>query len=103
MGGDLHQSIQEGVIRVRVIPRAKADEISEILQDGRVKIRLVAPPVDGKANKSLKILLSSVLEVPRSSIEIHSGSTGRDKVVRVNGLDQPGIDTRIKKSCKKKF
>ena len=97
MGGDLHQSEQGGVVRVRVIPRAKADEISEILQDGRVKIRLVAPPVDGKANKSLKVFLSSILKVPRSSIEIISGSKGRDKVVRVNGLDQESINARIKK------
>lgn len=95
MGGDYRQSEPGGIIRVRVIPRSKADEISEILQDGRVKIRLVAPPVDGKANKSLKKFLSSILDTPRSSIEIVSGLMGRDKVVRVNGLDQDSIDARI--------
>ena len=97
MDGNFQQPERGGIIRVRVIPRAKADEISDVLQDGRVKIRLVAPPVDGKANKSLKIFLSSILKVPRSSIEIISGSKGRDKVVRVNGMDQKSINARIKK------
>jgi uncharacterized protein (TIGR00251 family) len=79
------------------MPRAKADEISEVLQDGRIKIRLVAPPVNGKANKSLRIFLSSILDVPQSNIEIVSGLRGRDKVVRVKGLDQDSINARIKK------
>lgn len=96
MAGDNFSSEKGGVIRVRVIPRAKSDEISEVLQDGRVKIRLVAPPVDGKANRSLKEFLSSILEVPRSSIQIISGLKGRDKVIRVEGLDQEKINARIK-------
>ena len=37
MGGDLHQSEKGGVVRVRVIPRAKVDEISEILQEVEVQ------------------------------------------------------------------
>ncbi len=97
MGGKYRQSEPGGIIRVRVMPRAKADEISEVLQDGRIKIRLVAPPVNGKANKSLRIFLSSILDVPQSNIEIVSGLRGRDKVVRVKGLDQDSINARIKK------
>jgi uncharacterized protein (TIGR00251 family) len=96
MGGKSRFVEPGGIIRVRVIPRAKVNAVADVFEDGRIKIRLTAPPVDGKANKSLVIFLSTILDVPRSSIEIISGSKGRDKVIRVNGLDQDSIDSRIK-------
>jgi len=96
MGGNINSYELGGIIRVRVIPRAKSNEIAGVFEDGRIKIRLIAPPVDGKANKSLIEFLSTILDVPRSWIEIISGSKGREKVIRVNGLDQESIVLRIK-------
>ncbi len=40
-------------LSIRVIPRAKKNKISQVLDDGTIKIRLTAPPVEGKANQAL--------------------------------------------------
>jgi uncharacterized protein len=49
-------------------------------------VRLTAPPVEGEANQALVRFLSRVLRVPPSSVSILRGATGREKVVRVEGL-----------------
>ncbi|MBQ4335566.1 MAG: DUF167 domain-containing protein [Lentisphaeria bacterium] len=51
--------------------------------DGRIKIAVAAPPVDGKANEVLLQFLKKKLHVPKGSLEIISGETGRRKRVRV--------------------
>jgi uncharacterized protein (TIGR00251 family) len=73
-------------IRVKVVPRAKRDQISGIMQDGSLKIRLAAPPVDGKANKSLIKLLEEAFNLPGGSVAISSGSHSRKKVVTIQGM-----------------
>jgi uncharacterized protein (TIGR00251 family) len=75
-------------IRVKVVPRAKRDQISGIMQDGSLKIRLAAPPVDGKANKALVRLLEEAFNLPRGSVAISSGSHSRSKVVTIDGLSR---------------
>lgn len=74
-------------LAIRVTPRASRNEIVEILPDHTIKIRLTAPPVDGKANEALIEFLSKVLTVPRSRIEIVAGQTGRDKLVTIIDMD----------------
>lgn len=95
MSENLPESELSGFLKIRVTPRAKTNEISEVLPDGTVKIRLTAPPVNGKANKALKKYLSKILNIPVSFIEIISGSKGRNKKIRVDGLDQKSITERI--------
>lgn len=80
---------------IRVTPRARKNEVAEILSDGTVRIRLAAPPVEGKANEALLEFLSDVLGVPRSSIEIVAGQTGRDKLISVLDLDAATVQQRI--------
>jgi uncharacterized protein (TIGR00251 family) len=80
---------------VRVIPRAGRNQIAELMDDGRVKIRLTAAPVDGEANQQLIRFLAEVLQVPRSAIEIVGGLSSRDKLVTVLGLDAETLQQRI--------
>ncbi len=80
---------------IRVTPRASRNEISGILSDGTIKIRLTAPPVDGKANQALIEFLAGVLEIPRSRIEIVAGTTGKDKLVSILDLDAETVHERI--------
>jgi uncharacterized protein (TIGR00251 family) len=80
---------------VRVIPRAARNQIAELMDDGRVKIRLTAAPVDGEANQQLIRFLAEVLQVPRSAIEIVGGLSSRDKLVTVLGLDAETLQQRI--------
>jgi uncharacterized protein (TIGR00251 family) len=72
-------------IEVRVIPRARRDEIAGE-RGGRLLIRLTAPPVDGAANAALCRLVARVAGVPARRVSIVRGKTSRDKSVRVEGL-----------------
>ncbi len=84
------------ILPVRITPRAQKNEISELMEDGTVKIRLTAPPIDGKANKALVDFLSDILNVRRSRIEIISGMKSRDKRVRINGIGDQILYRSIK-------
>lgn len=94
---DLKISTNEGIpiLAVRVVPRAHRNEIADVLGDGRIKVRLVAPPVNGKANVALVSFLSELLEVPVGSVEIISGASGRDKLVSIAGVDANYLHRRI--------
>ena len=72
-------------LEVRVIPRARRDEIAG-QRSGRVLIRLTAPPVDGAANTALCRFVARRVGVPARSVSIARGQTSTDKVVRVEGL-----------------
>ncbi|MBK7860595.1 MAG: DUF167 domain-containing protein [Archangiaceae bacterium] len=63
--------------------------------DGRLKIQLAAPPVDGEANAALVELLSEVLSVRRSAVELVEGHTGRKKRIKVHGLDAAAVEAVI--------
>lgn len=59
------------------------------------KIRVAAPPVDGRANDALVQLLSETLDVPRRDVEIVSGHGGRDKIVALAGIGPDEIERRL--------
>jgi uncharacterized protein (TIGR00251 family) len=82
-------------LAIRVTPRARRDEIVEVLADQTIKVRLTAPPVEGKANEALIEFLAKVLDVPRSKIEIIAGETGRDKLVSILDLASEEAQARI--------
>jgi len=70
---------------VRVVPRASRSEIVGE-QDGVLRVRLAAPPVNGAANEELVHLLARTFDVPRNGVAIISGQTSRLKRVAVNGI-----------------
>lgn len=72
------------VLEVRVIPRAKRDEVGDE-RAGRLVVRTTAAPADGKANDAVRKLLARHLGVPVSRVEIVAGHHRRDKTVRVTG------------------
>jgi uncharacterized protein (TIGR00251 family) len=71
--------------RVRVQPRASRTELAGEYADA-IKMRLAAPPVDGKANEECRRFLAKLVGVPLSSVEILAGESSRDKVIRVYGI-----------------
>jgi uncharacterized protein (TIGR00251 family) len=91
----LHNGQKGSALAIRVTPRASRNEIVEILSDGTVKIRLTAPPVEGKANQALVEFLSDVLGLSANRIEIVAGTTGRDKLVSILDLDAETVHQRI--------
>lgn len=70
--------------RVHLQPRAARNEVAG-LHGEALKIRVTAPPVDGLANKALCAYLADLLGVAAGRVNIQSGHTGRDKLVRVEG------------------
>jgi len=71
------------LLRVRVQPKASRDEISG-LQGEALKVRITAPPVDGKANAHLVKFLAKQFGVAKSAVTLLSGETGRDKRLRIH-------------------
>jgi uncharacterized protein (TIGR00251 family) len=74
-------------IAVRLQPRARRDEVVGE-REGRVVVRVTAPPVDGKANDALCRLIAKAAGVAPSRVAVIKGHTAREKVVRVDGVDQ---------------
>ena len=85
------QSDVGATLAVRIQPRASKNGVSR-MEDGSLKIRLTAPPVDGAANEALVKFLSDALSVTRSQVEIVSGHTGRQKIIRISGIDRADVE-----------
>ena len=73
------------VLRLHIQPGAKKTEVAG-LHGEALKIRLAAPPVDGKANACLVEFLARQLGVAKSAVELISGDSSRAKRVRVGGV-----------------
>jgi len=82
------------LLTVKAVPRASRSELSGVEARG-LRVRLQAPPVDGKANAALVELLAGALDVPRRAVTVVAGATGRLKRVRVAGLCAAAIRTRL--------
>ncbi len=91
----LHDGKRGAAIAVRITPRASKNEIVEILNDGTIKIRLTAPPVEGKANAALITFLSEILGVNSSKLDIVAGFTGKDKLITVIDLSPEEVHGKI--------
>lgn len=73
-------------LRLHIQPGAKKTEVAG-LHGEALKIRLAAPPVDGKANACLIAFLAAQLGIAKSAIRLLSGDTSRAKRVRISGVD----------------
>ena len=72
-------------IDVRVVPRAGKSAIAGE-RDGRMLIRVAAPPVEGAANDAIIELLARLLDCPRRAVRIVSGEKSRSKRLSVDGV-----------------
>jgi len=90
----LHNGQKGAAVGVRVTPRARRNEIVEILHDGTVRIRIAASPGE-TLNQELKSYLSEILGVDLSTIEVVAGLSGRDKLISVLGLDSEMLHRKI--------
>ena len=92
---NLHDGKKGSALAVRVTPRATRNEIVELLDDGTIKVRLAAPPVDNEANLALIEFLADILGVSKSRLDIVAGVTGRDKLIAVLDMDAETAHQRI--------
>jgi uncharacterized protein len=73
------------VFRIRVVPRSSRSGIAGV-QEGALKLRIAAPPVEGKANEECVRLLAELLGVKKGQVAIVAGHASRTKTVAVEGL-----------------
>lgn len=75
------------ILLVRVQPKASGDEVVGFCDDGQggqhLKIRITAPPVDGKANVHLIKFLAKIFAVPKSRVQVAAGENGRSKRIHI--------------------
>jgi hypothetical protein len=82
------------VVTVHVQPGARRSEVVGPHGDA-VKVRVAAPPVDGKANRAVIALLAEVLGVGVGQVELVAGASQRRKRLRVRGVDPATARTTL--------
>jgi uncharacterized protein (TIGR00251 family) len=90
----VRQTAASVTFAVKIHPRAKRNAITGEVGDA-LKMTLIAPPVDGKANQACIDFFAKLLNLPRSSVTIAAGQTSRNKVIRVVGLSAKEVRQRL--------
>jgi uncharacterized protein (TIGR00251 family) len=94
--GAISDGRQGALIRVRVTPRSRSEEI--VLNEEEIQVKLKAPPAKGEANSALVKLFARVLGVPARDVEILSGSASRRKTVHVGNLTAREVWSRLQQA-----
>lgn len=81
-------------LSVRVHPRAGRNEISGE-REGRLMIRVTAPPVDGRANAAVCRLIAKAAGIPKGRVSVTSGEGHRDKVITVEDLTEAELRSAL--------
>ena len=89
----------EVTLSVRIQPNASKNEVVGRVDDV-LKIRITAPPVDGKANKECIKFLAKVLRVSKSQVLIIGGERARSKIVQVIGISEDTCWQRLRQVFK---
>jgi len=82
-------------VELVVVPRASADRVGPYA-GGVLRVRVVRPPADGEANRSVLRLVADALGVAPSRLSLIAGARGRRKRVRVDGLDDAQLAHRLR-------
>ncbi|MGA9398830.1 MAG: DUF167 domain-containing protein [Anaerolineaceae bacterium] len=90
-----HDGKSGAALAVRVMTRAPHNELINIQKDGTLKLRLTAPPIEGKANQALISFLAEVLNISPGKIDLVAGLTSRNKLVTITGLTSTEVHNRI--------
>lgn len=85
---------ESAFISVRVTPRSSEDAVIG-WQDNVLRVRLKAPPVEGRANEALCRFLASLLDVPARDIEVVTGGTARTKRLRILGMTTAEVERKL--------
>ncbi len=86
----------DGSVRIalKVVPGAKRDEIAGPLGD-RLKVRVAAPPEDGKANRAVCAVIAAALGLKPKAVSVVVGLSSPEKIVRVEGVEEAEVRRRL--------
>jgi len=87
-------AVTDARIKVRVRAGSRKDELIGV-SDGVMLARVSALPVDGRANRALRRLIARRVGVSLSRVTIVSGERARDKLIRVDGVDQVALNDAL--------
>lgn len=88
---EFFEETPKGILLLLLVkPGAKKEKIS-LNAEGNLTLSVAAPPVDNAANDRVRELLGQLLAIPKSAVSIHSGSTSRKKLIRLEGLKMDQI------------
>jgi len=83
---------EAGAVTLELLVQPRASRTRVVGEhDGRLKVQLAAPPVDGEANAALVAFLADALGVKKGAVALLRGDTGRRKTVRVDGVTAAGV------------
>jgi len=88
------ESQQNCILKVRVQPNAFRNQVVGY-EEGTLRLRVTAPPIEGKANDGVIALLAKTLRVSKSSLMIVRGHASRNKTVAVDELTEQEVRRRI--------
>jgi uncharacterized protein (TIGR00251 family) len=89
----LRQDGEDLLIAVRAVPGASRDQIAGRIGD-RLKVRVAAPPEDGRANRAVCAVVAAALGLRASAVTVESGMTSRDKTLRVRAFHAADVAGR---------
>jgi uncharacterized protein (TIGR00251 family) len=81
---------KEVLLHVRVQPRASRNALV-VERDGRIRVALTAPPVEGAANEALRAFLAETFGVSRSAVTVVRGDKSREKTVSIEGVGEERV------------
>ena len=84
-------------LTIQVQPKAKRNEVLGFAE-GILRLKIAAPPVEGKANKEVISYLSEVLDIPKGSVDIERGHTSKIKIIAINGIGRDQIYKRLEEA-----
>ena len=90
----LHPTKDGCIVVVKATPRASKSEIVGAEADW-LRVRLQAPPVDGKANAELAALFAKTFGIPKRSVEILTGDTSRLKRIKLRGVTADRVTSSL--------
>jgi uncharacterized protein (TIGR00251 family) len=90
------RKVGEGTaLRVHVSPNATQDAIEGFDGRGVLRVRVAAPPIEGRANHRLLTLLAARLGLPRAEMNLRAGARSRRKTIQVASLDTTTLRERL--------
>ena len=81
-------------LKIHLLPRASRDEICGLHGDA-IKVKVTAPPVEGKANMALQRFIAKKLNLAASQIEIMAGQRSREKILRISGISRAAVEKAL--------
>jgi uncharacterized protein len=93
----IRETATSAVFKIKVVPRSSRSEVVGIQGDA-LKLRLKAPPVEGKANEECIRLLVEILGVRKTQVTIIAGHTARTKTVAVEGIRSEALAALLSRS-----